>query len=74
MRGLAKGKRVTDPFEERETPSPRYYYWARRAAAGFVPNTRYWSNGYYTRSVVLGVTNKEREVLEAMFEKNKERL
>lgn len=47
---------------------------ARRAAAGFVPNARYWSNGYYVRSEILGVTSKEREVIEAMFERNKERL
>lgn len=74
MRGLAKGARVTDPFEKRETPSPRYYYWARRAAAGFVPNKRYWPNSYYTRSEILGVTDKERAVLDEMFKKNKERL
>jgi hypothetical protein len=74
MRGLAKGQRVNDPFEKRDEPSPRYYYWARRAAAGFVPNKRYWMEGYDGRSMKLGVTNREREVLDAMFKKNKERL
>lgn len=74
MRGRAKGRRVEDPFEKRDETSPRYHYWARRAAAGFVPNKRYWMEGYYGRCLKLGVTDKERKVLDEMFIRNKERL
>ena len=74
MRGRMPSERVNNPYEVRNPPSPRYYHWARRAAAGFVPNKRYRVQDYYTRCEILGVTNKEREVLDEMFKKNKERL